>query len=317
MVWGIGETVTGVASGVRSQKEQQAMDNRAKMMLTPLNFGTADLRAIFGGKPVSDARNANDVFGTGLQDAIRAYMKPTTFGAGGPNILQTIVGDPALYAQNYQKSLGYLDQAVGTAAEANQTGLKTNGDAYFNEAIRQYMEKALPAAAETAGLGVTSSGFQAAASKASQDLLGQASLANIDLSEAAANRRLQAAPLLQGLTAARQQLPLNLASDLTGLFNFEARKPLDTFAQLYTLGGNNYSAPSYNPTNTGAATTAAILQGLSGLGAGLGAIIKSAGSDNTGGGSIGGNYDFGYNQNTGYDNLTSGNSPLYSGNWNF
>lgn len=237
----------------------------------PVNRNPAhyDLANLFGSQKAANklrkraAAGNPSIFGDQFKQSVMDYMNPSTFGPGGPQILSSLIGDPQQYLNNFQNSLGFLDQSVNTAAEANRTGLLTNGTAYFDEALRRYMNEALPAAAETAGLGVTSSGFQATGQRAANDLFGQAALANIDLAESAANRRMQAAPLLQALTASRQALPLNLASQLTGLYNFEARKPLDTFAMLSNLGSQGpYAAPSYSPNDNSAATTAAILGGL-------------------------------------------------------
>lgn len=240
----------------------------------PINMNPAhyDLANLFGSKKAAqkiagrEAAGYTDIFGNDFKNSVMNYMNPTTLGAGGPTILDALIGNPQDYLSQFNKSLGFLDQSVDTAAEANRTGLVTSAQPAFEEALRQYIKNALPAAAETSGLGASSSGFINSQQQAAEDLFGKAALTQVDLNEAAANRRLQAAPLLQALTAGRQSLPLNLASDLTGLFNFENRKPLDTFAMLSGLGSQGpYAAPAYNPTGSGSATTAGILAGLSGF----------------------------------------------------
>lgn len=272
MIWGIGETVAGVANGVRSKKEQAAMDKRQKNAMAGIqstNPGRYDLAALFGSEKALNKlakRGGNDIF-SGLRQSIQDYLQPTTLGPGGPSILSSLIGNPSDYLSQFNKSLGFLDQAVSTASEANQTGLLTDAKPAFAEALRQYIKNALPAAAETSGLGAASSGFINSQQSAAEDLFGRAALTQLDLNEAAANRRLQAAPLLQGLTAARQALPIQLSNDLTSLFNFEQRKPIDLFSSLFTLGSNQgpFQAASYSPFNSGTAGTAALLQGLGGL----------------------------------------------------
>lgn len=232
------------------------------------NPGRYDLAALFGNQNALNrtaAQGSANMFGQPLQQAISQYLQPTSFGQGGPGILSSILGSPTDYLNQYQASLGNLQQAVNTAAQFNATGMPTDATPIYNEAIRQYNTYALPAAAETAGLGVQSSGFGGLASQAAQNLLGEAALQNVNLQEAAKQRQMQAAPLLQGLTAAQAQYPINLASDLTGLFNYEQRKPIDLFGSLYAAGsGGTFAAPSYSPTS-GAGSNAALIGGLSGL----------------------------------------------------
>ena len=236
--------------------------------LVNLNPGMSTLKFLFGKAPKYAKKYPDSPF-LGLKDSLTSYMNPTTFGAGGPEILSSILGNPTDYFANLTKNLGFFDESIGTAREANETGLKTDGTAYFNEAIRQYLQNALPQTAEVAGLGVQSSGFQAASAKAAEELLAKASIANIDLEEAAKQRRLQAAPLLSGLITAREALPLNLAQELTKLFDFEASKPLDVFSKLFGMGSaaGPYASTGYDPYTGG--TGAALATGLSGILQGL------------------------------------------------
>lgn len=255
--------------------------------------GNAFLKYLFGGgkslqKKIAKGEDVG-LFGPGARDAIGAYMNGTTFGPGGPNLLSTVLGSPADYMSSLNTGLGYFDEAINNMREFNATGLPTDGTAYFNEAIRRLRNEAIPNAAEVAGLGVQSSGFANAAAQASEDLLGQASLANIDLAEAAANRRQQAASALATLAGARQALPLNVAGELSSLFGAEQRRPLDVFSQLMGLGNaQQYTTPSYNPYDSGAGYGAA-LGGLSGI---LGALsnvsFNSSGPNSADLGNLGG-----------------------------
>jgi hypothetical protein len=272
-------------AGIYSASQAGKGGGGGAMFPTNMNPAHYDLANLFGSQKASNklaSRAANghpSIFGADFKTNLQNYMNsPTSFGPGGPGILSSIIGDPQQYLQNYNKSLGYLDQAVNTASQFNANGNPTDAQPIYNEALRQYMKYALPGAAETSGLGTSSSGFIANAGNAGENLFSQAAMANVDLQEAAKARQMQAAPLLQGLVGARQALPLNLADQLTGLFNFEARKPLDVFSTLSTLGSQGpYAAPAYSPFNNGSANTAAILQGLGGL-AGSPAFSNAANS---------------------------------------
>lgn len=245
-----------------------------QMNFTPVfKQGNQFLKYLFGDgqatgfvKGLAKGDFAGGLFGPGARDAIRSYMNGTTIGAGGPNLLDTILGGAEGIRSNLDSTYGFFDQSLNTLSQFNETGLPTDGTAYFNEAIRRLRNEAIPNAAETAGLGVQSSGFANASAQASEDLLGQASLANIDLAEAATNRRLAAAPALATVAGAKQAFGPNLALLLHGLYSEEQGRPLNVFNQIMNMAASqNYGTPSYNPYDSSAQSIAAGGAGLAGI----------------------------------------------------
>ena len=245
-----------------------------------LNPGASTLKFLFGKAPKYATKYPDSPF-IGLQDSISSLIdNGITFGQGGPNILSTIFGSPDQYMESFNKSIGDIDAAVNTMSLFNETGLPTDGTAYFNEAIRRLGTDIIPQLAETTGLGVQSGGYANQVARESANLLGQASLANIDLAEAATNRRQQAAAALATLAGARQSLPVNIASQLQSLFQTEQLLPLDIFQRLYSMGTQGpYAAPSYNPYDPTSAYLAAG-QGITGI---LGALSNIDFGGSTGG----------------------------------
>ena len=250
----------------------------AYSQLSATNPAFRELGFIFG----KGKQRKGSPFGTSLQDLVRNYSNdPTTYLPGTNTPLwSSIFGSGDQFAQTMAGLRSSVDNlggafqpAIDTASLYNATGNPTDGSAYFNEAIRRLRTEAIPNAAEVAGLGVQSSGFANAAGQASEDLLGQASLANIDLAEAAANRRLQASPLLASLLTSQVSAPLNAQTQLAGfgtnlsnIFNQERMGPLNLFQNLYQMGSNpgQFVQPSYNPTDPSAGYLAAA-NGISGI----------------------------------------------------
>ena len=249
---------------------------------TSTNPGLTQLQYLFGKK--GKKPHKGDIFGTELKKFLQTQLSsPTTFPGtttpflqsvlGTPDQLMAALGTPDQFANRIGTFNNQFQGAVDTARQLNETGLPTDGSAYFDEAIRNLTQRAIPNAAEVSGLGVQSSGFANASAQASQDLLGQAALANIDLQEAAINRRLQSSPLLASLLTSQQAIPeqlignrLGLTNNLYNLFNTETNRPLSLFQSLYNMGNatGQYIQPGYNPSDSGAGYGAA-LGGLSGI----------------------------------------------------
>lgn len=268
--------------------------------LNATNPGFGDLRWIFGKGNEKKRNKQNNPFGNNLQNLVRDITANPQAMIPGTNtpLWSSILGNPDEFSQSMaglRTGINNLSNAyqpaIDTAALYNATGNPTDGSAYFNEAIRRLQTEAIPNAAEVAGMGAQSSGFASASGQASQDLLGQASLANIDLAEAAANRRLQASPLFASLLTSQVSAPLNaqtqmagLGTNLSNIFRSEQERPLNIFQSLYGMGANpgQFVQPSYNPNDTTSSYLSAangisgILNGLSNFN--LGSSTPSDGS---------------------------------------
>lgn len=263
---GGGTAIAGIAGGLGAANAGGGGMNFAPAFPQ----GNAFLKYLFGGgkglqKKIAKGQDVG-LFGPEARDAIGQYMQGTTFGPGGPNLLSTLLGSPSEYMSGLEGTLGYFDDALNTMSLFNETGLPTDGTAYFNEAIRKLGTDIIPQLAEVSGLGVQSGGFANNVTRESANLLGQASLANIDLAEAAANRRQQASTALAGLATAKQAIPLNTATQLSSLFGEEQGRTLDVFSRLMGLGNQQqYGAPSYNPYDPTSGYLSGGLGGLSGI----------------------------------------------------
>jgi hypothetical protein len=203
--------------------------------------------------------------------------------------------------------LGNVDSAIDTMKLFNETGLPTDGTAYFNEAIRKLKTDIVPQLAETSGLGVQSDGFSNGVTRESANLLGQASLANIDLQEAATNRRAQGAAALANLSTARQAIPLSVANQLSALFGEEQGRPLAIFEKLFGLGNSQtFGTPSYSPYDPTSQYISGAAGGLAGI---LGALGNWGGG---GGGAGGGDVDSSFTTFMGDNPYSLGESPYFN-----
>ena len=253
---------------------------------TPVNAGTRALNSIFG-KSLKSQR-PGDIFGTegefSIKDWVENYLRdPATKIPGTDiNLWDSVLGGPTGIQDRMSGFFTGMENAVGTANELTSTGIPTDGSAYFDEAIRKLRTEVTPGLAETSGFGTQGSGFLQGGYQASQDLLGQAALANIDLQEAATNRRMQSAPLLATLLTAQNTVPANIGTMLASVFEAERNKPMALFEKLYSMSGNpgSFTQKSFNPTDPGSGFSAA-MTGLSG-------ILSSLGGFNFGGTTGGG-----------------------------
>lgn len=154
-------------------------------------------------------------------------------------------------------ALGQIGSARGFAGEQAATGFRTDATPAFNEAIRQLEQNILPQIAETAALnqGISSSAFGEQGARAARDLLGQASITQLGLDEAAAERRRSGIPTFANLIGAELSLAPSFASDILNLGtqgrnierNIQA-SPLSVFSQLTGLGQNQQLfLPTSNP----------------------------------------------------------------------
>ena len=271
--------VTGVGAAVAPLFGNQKSGSRGTTA-GPLNPAVRQLNYLFGQPTVTSfsSRGAprtwyegyaeGDVFGTTLKDTIEKYLQDPRSMVPGTNVplWQSLIGTGEDFANSQERFRSGMQGAVGTAAELTQTGIPTDGSSYFNEAIRRLGTEVTPMLAEQSGFGTQGSGFLHGGYNAAQDLLGQASLANIDLQEAATNRRMSAAPLLSTLLAAEQSVPLNIGTMLSSISNSERLAPVSLFQSLMSSGSNQgpYQVPGYNPQDTGANYSAA-MTGLSGI----------------------------------------------------
>lgn len=250
---------------------------------TPVNAGSRSLNSIFG-KSLKSQR-PGDIFGTegefSIKNWVENYLRdPSTKIPGtNMNLWDSVLGGPTGVQDRMSGFFSGMENAVGTANELTSTGIPTDGNAYFDEAIRKLRTEVTPGLAETSGFGTQGSGFLQGGYQAGQDLLGQASLANIDLQEAATNRRMQSAPLLATLLTAQNTVPANIGTMLASVFEAERNKPMSLYEKLYSMSGNPgaFQQPSYNPTDPGAGYLAAS-QGISGILNALGSFKRDTAS---------------------------------------
>lgn len=237
---------------------------------TPVNAGSRALNSIFGKSMKSQRKD--DLFSTAgpysIRDWVSNYLAdPATKIPGTDvNLWDSVLGGPTGVQDRMSGFFSGMEDAVGTARDLTNTGLLTDGSVYFDEALRKLRTEVTPGLAETSGFGTQGSGYLQGGYQAGQDLLGQAALAQIDLQEAASNRRMQSAPLLATLLTAQNTVPANIGTQLASVFEAERNKPMALFEKLYGMSGNPgaYQQPSYNPTDPGAGFLAAG-QGISGI----------------------------------------------------
>jgi len=150
------------------------------------------------------------------------------------------------------------------------TGFETNADPIYQEAIRRFKTDVLPQVAETSGLGLRSSGFEAMAGREAANLMGQAALRQTELSEAAAQRRMGLLPIAGQLQAAEAAFPLNIAADIEA----GSARPLTTFMGLAGLGNNMPFIQQGFPTTD---RTSDMLSSLGGLASLMGVLGSGGG----------------------------------------
>lgn len=230
---------------------------------------------------------SGDVFGEDLKDSIAKYLEnPRALIPGTDDSLwDSILGGGEGFNAGMEKFRSGMEAATGTARQLNDTGLLTDGSAYYDEALRKLRTEVAPDLAERSGLGTASSGFLGQNFNAGADLLGQAALANIDLQEAATNRRMQAAPLLSALLTAEQTTPLNIGTMLSSISDSERFGALNLYKSLFEMGSNqgSYIQPSVNPSSPGAGYSSA-LTGIGSILGGLGGFAGMGGGGGAGGG---------------------------------
>lgn len=181
---------------------------------------------------------------SGLQGDVRSFIEAIPQLSTAEQFLQSnILGSDTFLPGILGSSMDLMDLAAGSAGEGALTGFAVDPAPLFNEAIRRFGAEALPQVAETAGLGLHSSGFRELAGREASNLLGQAATQGVQLQNDAAQRRLMSLPVAAQLAAGRMALPTGFASDVLGLgqqFRLEeerfARRPIDTFLQLAGIG---------------------------------------------------------------------------------
>lgn len=295
--------VGSIGGGILSSKGSKEKDG----FVAPLNPGFNTLLDLFGAqlktrgrvKGVFDDPNNEGVFESAdFKDSIRKLI----FDAPGLSDAERqlaegyLGGDaPARDLAEAQERLGAL---LGNAEELTNTGFRTNARPAYEEAVRRLRENILPEIANIAGqqVGVSSSSFLDSANRASADLLGEASLQQLNLDEAAASRRASGLGLYGSLIGTRLGLQPAFANDLLALggsirnvINTQQSRPLNVFASLTGLGNAQpFGVSGFNPAGSG---TTQLLEGLAGaikepgvqegLGKLLGGIFGGGGGDNS------------------------------------
>lgn len=254
--------------------------------LTPLNPSFNALMGLFGQKMGvhghgSDAgqvyftRNKKNpgIFGNNFQSSVADFMNnPIGLYGGERGLTQGLLEGNQL--QNLLGSTtGGLDQLLASNG-GFQTGFRTSAQPIYQEGIRNFKENMLPSIAEMIGpqVGLKSQSFIDAAARESANLMGQASLRDTELQEAAAGRIPMAAQLLQ----TRGATPLAFANDtlsfgnsLRNLLESNRSRPLQVFQQLSGMAGpgsQGFLQQGYNPQGSGAASQ------MSGLASALGSL---------------------------------------------
>ena len=161
--------------------------------------------------------------------------------AGLRNLFQTPgFGITDIVGRGMEGFRGLSDLSLEGAA----TGWETDASPIYNEAIRRFGADILPQIAETSGLGLQSSGFEALAGREAAGLLGQASEQQVALREAAAQRRMGLLPIAGQLQAAEAAFPINVSRDVEE----GARRPLDIFLALMGQGNQTQLLQQGYPT---------------------------------------------------------------------
>lgn len=301
MSWAaVGASAISAAASIytSSQQAKAAKNGGGGSVPQALNPGQRHLNFLFGqGTPTrynSEGRPLlrssvfglaeGDVFGTNVYDEIRRFINSPSSKVPGTNkdLWANLFDAQGGFGKMQERFAAGMQEAIGTASELTKTGIPTNGQAYFDEALRKLTTEATPLLAEKSGFGTQGSGFLQGGYQASQDLFGKAAMANIDLQEAATNRRMAAAPLLSTLLTAEQSVPLNMGMMLDEISNKERLKTTSLFQSLYGLGGNQYFQPGFNPISSGAGYSSA-QGGLSGILGALGSFSNQGGGGGGGG----------------------------------
>lgn len=212
---------------------------------------------------------------------IEFMNNPIGLFLGEAAIGQALLGDATAIQARLAEAESIFSQISPFALEAAETGFRTDAGPIFDEAIRRLNVDILPQIAETVGgaSGIRSFGVAEAGSRAAADLLGQASLADIGLAEAAANRRLSGIPLAGQVAGTQLALPfafgqdvLSLGTGFRGVLEEAQARPLNVFGFLSGLGQNQqFLQQGFNP--------------VSQTGQLLGTLASSIGSFGGGGGS--------------------------------
>lgn len=277
-VGAVGGGILGNMLGGMGKKSQPSGGN-----LSPLNPSFNSLLGLFGQKmgvhghgsdagQVYFARNKKNpgIFGN-LQSSISDFMNnPVGLYGGEQGVTQGLLEGNQL--QNLLgQTTGGLDQLLNSNG-GYQTGFRTSAAPIYQEGIRNFNQNILPSIAEMLGpqVGLRSQSFVDAAAREGANLMGQASLRDTELAEAAAGRIPMAAQLLQ----TRGATPLAFANDtlsfgnsLRNLLESNRSRPLQVFQQLSGMAGpgsQGFLQQGYNPQGSGQASQ------MSGLASSLG-----------------------------------------------
>lgn len=286
--------------------------------VAPLNPGFNTLLDLFGSqlktrgrvKGVFDDPNNVGVF---EDPQFKELIRQLVFNAPGQfqgerDITQGYLESdaPAADLLRAQEALSGL---LASGKELSETGFRQSAQPAYDEAVRRLRANVLPEIAEIAGqqVGIQSSSFLDSANRAAADLLGEASLQQINLDESAANRRAGGLGLYNQLILSRLGLTPSFGNDLLALgsgvrnvINTQQSRPLNVFSALTGLGQNQpFGVSGFNPSGSG---TSQLLGGLAdalkepgaqqGLAAALGKLgglfggggAGGAGAASTGGG---------------------------------
>jgi hypothetical protein len=253
----LGGLASGLFGGSDSGKQRLGLVNPGSRVLGDL-FGTRFTRK--GGFIKQGDPNA--LFATkNISPAIESFVfNPLIGNQGDIGALRSLFqANPIanIVERGMQGFAGLSDIGLEGAA----TGFRTDATPAFDEAIRRFGVDILPQIAETSGLGLRSSGFEALAGREAANLLGQAALTQLDLDEAAAQRRLGLLPIAGQLQAAEAAFPVNIAADIEA----GAGRPLSTFMSLLGQGNQTPLLQQGFPTQDRTTDLLGSLGGLASL----------------------------------------------------
>ncbi len=218
------------------------------------------------------------IFGNDFNASVADFMNnPIGLFGGEQGLTQGLLEGDGLQNAFNQTTSG-LDQLLASNG-GFQTGFRTSAQPIYQEGIRNFQSNILPSIAEMIGpqVGLKSQSFVDAASREGANLMGQASLRDTELAEAAAGRLPMAAQMLQ----TRGALPLAFANDtlsfgnsLRNLLESNRSRPLQLFQQLQGMGGpgqQGFLQQGYNPQGSGQSNM------LGGLATAMPSIIEGLG----------------------------------------
>lgn len=244
-----------------------------------LNPARRDLNFLFGFGKHKRPRKGS-IFGNQFKDAVQDFtFNPIGLSQTEEDFFGQTLDDPTFLQGLFDSTFQDLGTARDFALDAAETGFRTDATPIFDEAIRRFNTDLIPELAETSGLGVTSSGFIDTSQEAASELLGQASLAQVDLDEAAAARRFSAIPLFSQLSTAQSAFPTSFTSSLfdlgqqrRNLLETNRARPIDVFSSLFQLGNAAPPTIQFGEPPQGPGPLGALANGLPQLLSGLGGL---------------------------------------------